>query len=357
MAKKANGEGSIYFESSRNKYRAQLIDPAGKKITKRFDKKSDAIEWLSVIKAEIYKETYVPASNITVGEWTAEYLLTYSAPNVKKSSQKRYIQTAQHFSPISDVILQSLTAHAVQKFYANLPPMADSTKHKIHRLLKAVITKAHALGMIKKNIMLNVSAPKIKNARQIEILTQEEIEALLKTTRETNPKYYTFFILAIATGCRISEMLGLKISAVHDEHIVVDNNLTTDAEDNTTKTAAGTRKITLSRKVIAMLRAESNPSLSEYVFHTRNGTPWRIRNAERAWTTLMERAGNVHKPFHSLRHTHATRLLSEHVPLLEVSKRLGHSKASLTLELYGHAIPGYDKTLGAKVDEIFFKNL
>lgn len=54
-----------------------------------------------------------------------------------------------------------------------------------------------------------------------------------------------------------------------------------------------------------------------------------------------------------LRHTHATQLLANGIPLLEVSKRLGHSRASHTLDLYGHSIPGYDASLPNKISKIF----
>ncbi|HKA99526.1 MAG TPA: tyrosine-type recombinase/integrase [Methyloceanibacter sp.] len=46
--------------------------------------------------------------------------------------------------------------------------------------------------------------------------------------------------------------------------------------------------------------------------------------------------------FHGLRHTHASLLLAQGVPVLTVSRRLGHSKASMTLDIYGHLMPGAD---------------
>lgn len=69
--------------------------------------------------------------------------------------------------------------------------------------------------------------------------------------------------------------------------------------------------------------------------------------------SILLLASVPHKKFHVLRHTHATQLLANGVPLLEVSKRLGHSRASHTLDLYGHAIPGYDASLPNKISKIF----
>jgi integrase len=56
---------------------------------------------------------------------------------------------------------------------------------------------------------------------------------------------------------------------------------------------------------------------------------------------------------HTLRHTHATELLAAGIPIVEVARRLGHSKISHTLELYGHAIKNYDEKIAKKVQELY----
>lgn len=60
-----------------------------------------------------------------------------------------------------------------------------------------------------------------------------------------------------------------------------------------------------------------------------------------------------HKKFHALRHTHATDLLAGGENIMEVTRRLGHSKASTTLDLYGHAIPGNDVKVAQKVAKLY----
>jgi integrase len=61
----------------------------------------------------------------------------------------------------------------------------------------------------------------------------------------------------------------------------------------------------------------------------------------------------MHKKFHALRHTHATELLASGENIMDVARRLGHSKASTTLDLYGHAIPGNDKKIAAKIGKLY----
>ncbi len=81
--KKSNGEGSISYENDRQTYRARLVAPNGKRISKRFRTKKEAMEWLAVTQADIYKNTYVSPNSLRLGDWLSEYLVTYKAPKVR----------------------------------------------------------------------------------------------------------------------------------------------------------------------------------------------------------------------------------------------------------------------------------
>lgn len=361
--KKANGEGSLSVEKATGLYRAAITDPNGKRVVKRFKERKSAVEWLTNIKSEVYKNTYVPPSNITLGKWMLDYFDTYVVPKVRPKTLQRYLQSSKFLEPMSDMHLQKITAHSVQKFYNNLPEMSFSSKLKIHKLLKAMITKAYALEMIPKNVMANVEAPQNIEVQEISIFTQEEIKKLLETTKASRyyAKYYPIIALGVATGARLGEILGLKYNCIKDDSIIINNSLQElngKLFDMPPKTKAGYRNITISPHLVAMLKnsylKHKVISLNGYVFHTSTGTALAPRNFEKVWKKLLQEAGIPHKRFHSLRHTHATQLLAAGVPLLEVSKRLGHARSSHTLDLYGHAIPGYDSNIPDKIDALFF---
>jgi len=67
---------------------------------------------------------------------------------------------------------------------------------------------------------------------------------------------------------------------------------------------------------------------------------------------LLQEAGLPEIRFHDLRHTAATQMLVNGVDILTVSKRLGHSKPSITLDVYGHMIPGVQEKAASIMDEI-----
>lgn len=358
MAKKANGEGTISYEADRKQYRARITDTEGKRISKRFKTKLEASNWLAEIKTEMLKDTYVPRSNISIGEWAIEYINTY-CNDLRPNTTKRYLQTAKHLAPIADIELQKLTAHTVQRLYNKLE-MSQSSKIKVHRLLGAILKKAYQLEMTNKNIMVAVASPKADHY-EVEVFTEAEIKKLLSSLKESSyySKYYPLICTAIATGARMGELLGLKATSIKNEYIIINNNLQyikNVPTDFPPKTTAGTRIVTISKRLETMLKHLSLDkviSFDGYVFHTSLGTPYRASNISKVWKAILKEANIPYKNFHVLRHTHATQLLANGIPLTEVSKRLGHSKPSTTLNLYGHAIKGYDTQIPEKVAFIF----
>jgi integrase len=78
----------------------------------------------------------------------------------------------------------------------------------------------------------------------------------------------------------------------------------------------------------------------DLIFSSSVGTPYTASNLRRAFRKVLEASGLPKIRFHDLRHTAASLMLNHGVPILVVSKRLGHSKVSFTLDVYGHLIPG-----------------
>lgn len=371
MAKKENGEGSIYLEKARNKYCASIFDPDGNRLRKRFDNKEDAKQWLIDIKAQFARHEYIAPNNITLGEWIMEWLTTFKQ-NLRDKSKLQYLQTSVKLAPIANIPLQKMTPLIAQKFLNDLPAdMASSSKKKVYQLLFTTAKKARNLEMISKNFMEPVEAPSVKQ-KDIEIFTQAELEKIFNYLKSDNipenlAKQYPFIILAATTGARLGELLALKWENVHlnESKIKITATLNYIPSkgfiENPPKTNAGKRYITLPPKVTSVLKSlkyGNNNILymikpTDYVFHTKNGTPYHPRNISHYWQKILNGADVPYKNFHVLRHTHATQLLAANVPILEVAKRLGHSKASHTLNLYGHAVPNLDKDVANKVSEIY----
>jgi integrase len=76
------------------------------------------------------------------------------------------------------------------------------------------------------------------------------------------------------------------------------------------------------------------------------------RNLHREFKSLIKIAGLPDIRFHDLRHTAASIMLNHGVPVIVVSRRLGHSKPSITLDIYGHIMPGMQAQIAEQIDEL-----
>jgi hypothetical protein len=141
--KNANGEGSVFFDKTRNKWRACVYDPEGNRLRPYFNTKEEANEWILLKKAEFATKTYVPPSNMTVGEWLIEYIKVFRAPNMRPKSLERLLQYSAHLAPLSDIKLKDIEPYGIQKFYAELPEdMAACSKKKSLWFIKKLFKKS-----------------------------------------------------------------------------------------------------------------------------------------------------------------------------------------------------------------------
>ena len=92
---------------------------------------------------------------------------------------------------------------------------------------------------------------------------------------------------------------------------------------------------------------------SNLVFSYADGNCLRPDSVTRAFKTLAESLGITGVHFHSLRHTHATLMLTQGVHPKVVQERLGHSSIAITLDTYSHVAPGIQEAAAKKFDEVF----
>ena len=167
-------------------------------------------------------------------------------------------------------------------------------------------------------------------------LTREEANRLLEaaSSEPKAPHLSDFIRLALYTGARRGELLGLEWSRVDLRANLI------HLEAIHTKTGTP-RAIPLCKEARQALigrqrfRASFCPD-APFVFVNREGCP--IRSIRKSFSTACRRADITDFRIHDLRHTFASWLVTEGVPLLEVSRLLGHSTVKMT-ERYAHLAP------------------
>jgi integrase len=256
--------------------------------------------------------------------------------------------------------LDQLNALQLEKLYRQKLDAGLSARRVryIHVTIRKALKDAVRLQLLSRNIADAAIPPRLVK-QEIEPLTQEQMRSLLDAAR--SDKLEAFYVLAITTGMRQGELLGLQWKDIDlDAGTLRVNRSVYEGVTSPPKTSAGRRTIRLSKLAIAALKQHrinnAKRRISEWVFPNANGTPIGHQNLHnRSWKPLLERAGLPHfVRFHDIRHSCISLLLSRGVPIKVVSEMAGHADISITLSVYGHVLPdmqntaadGMDKALG-----------
>lgn len=174
------------------------------------------------------------------------------------------------------------------------------------------------------------------------------------------------YVLALTSGMRQGELLGLKWSGIDLEagRLTVSHTLNRRTHElGEPKTKRARRTLHLSTLALEALKRHRTAQLeqrlkagrkwidNDYVFATRYGTPLEARNVSRSFARAIEAAGLPHQRFHDLRHASASIGLEGGESLVEVSHRLGHANLSTTGDVYSHISPVMQERSAARMDE------
>jgi integrase len=238
----------------------------------------------------------------------------------------------------------------------------------LHSLLHSALENAVKWNLVGRNVCDLVSPP-VPKRHEIQPLTPEQAQRLLRAAREH--KLETLLTLALATGMRRGELLGLRwqdidfeVGCLHVRHSVgrVGRYGMIKSEP---KTQRGRRKIMLPAFVLEALRqhqqqqhaareeAGSDWQEKDIVFAGRNGKYFDLNGLDYHFKRLLKSAGLPNIRFHDLRHSAATILLSMGVHPKVVQELLGHSNISITLDIYSHVLPSIQQEAMNKLDDLF----
>jgi integrase len=300
------------------------------------------ISWLSSIKASLSSTTWYQYE-MTVRKHIVPTLGSYKLINLRPE----YIQNLYNLK------LKSGTG--------------TRTIEVIHTVMHKSFSHAVKLGAISRNPVDATTPPRSKS-REMEIFSETEVTHFLFSARGTHDE--ALYRLAIATGLRQSELLGLRWSDLDwkNRSLCVQRQLKRNFKVGdyyaTPKTRSGTRTIALGERSLEVLRKHMNRQENErkaaghrwrendMVFPSSIGTPMSQRNLYRKFKEFLCLTGLPEIRFHDLRHTSASLMLNHGIPAIIVSRRLGHSKVSTTLDIYGHLIPEMQSQAAELIDEL-----
>lgn len=157
-------------------------------------------------------------------------------------------------------------------------------------------------------------------------------------------EYANFYTLLFYTGCRLNELRSLTFSKISGNKIKIDRQLEQSGKSFTTvKTKAGNRSIAIPPHCVKILNEQRNlyndmPSFNNEWFVFGGFNPLTIRTIERIKLDVIREHNLPYIRLHDLRHSHASYLIEQGVNIYKISKRLGHTSISITLDRYGHLL-------------------
>jgi len=275
-----------------------------------------------------------------------------------------YILTYLGIKPIEAVGIRDLS-----DFYNQLENkgVGVRTIRYIHAILKTAFKDAISHGLIEVNPTQGVILPRW-NKKEMQIFDEEQITQFLYAAKDS--PYYGIYHFAIATGMRMGEILGLKWSDVDWQNSILFVRRQAQSVNGCgvifqePKTKSGIRRIKiqkssleelknqLSRNEQAKTKAGKYWKENNLIFSSHLGTPVVASNLRRNFKSILKRSELPNIRFHDLRHTAATMMINHEVPIIVVSQILGHSKPSVTLDIYSHCSVAMQTQASLIMDEI-----
>ncbi|ACO45097.1 site-specific integrase [Deinococcus deserti] len=357
MAKRANGEGYIGRRKDGSGWGGYVTlgyGPDGKQQRRYFSAKTqaEAREKLQALVSE-RNGGCLSSETLTLAAYLDRWL-THKQRDVKFNTHRSYEMTARvHIKPrLGKVQLDKLTPLHIEELVSALLAEGQSAKVALGcvKLLRTALTQAVRWQLVGRNVAQSVTPPK-HTPKEMQVWTPDEASRFLAVAREH--RLYALFYLALATGMRRGELLGLKWESINmlAGTLVVQHNLIDRVSSvtlETPKTRASRRTIALSPDTVEALRAHRHSQWLEQckagekwqehgmVFPSDVGTLMFPANLMGAFRRLCAKARVPAIRLHDLRHTSASLLIRANVPPKVVADRLGHTDPGFTLRVYAH---------------------
>lgn len=303
--------------------------------------------------------------NIKLSEFCTMYL------DIKKDILAP--RTYEYYKGIIESLIVSLLGHIkvtelkpahIQQFIQYIqkekPDTSPATIKKKLAVLQSVLSQAVKLDIIQMNPAdaERLTLPKTV-APKVEIFTKQEAAEMLSRLENEPLQFQVLVQLAIMTGCRLGELIGLKFSDIDymtNKIIIERSAYKCKGQPTSIKPPKDyeVRTITVNDyciELIRLLKAEKcRQALTlgtawhdeNWLFTQWNGEIMNPQTPTKQFSKFLERNGLKHRKFHSLRHTSATLLLYGGINLQQVRERLGHADISTTNK-YLHCLAETDE--------------
>lgn len=398
QSRRARGEGTLH-ELPNGRWRGE-IDLGwvnGRRVRRKVERKTkhEAARALSQLRKEREAGRDLAKQDPPLAVYLDHWLATSAKPTVKAKTYASYEQAVQlYLTPqLGMMRMTAIRGEHVQRAVNTLlerggkdgAPLSPRTVTTVRQVLHRALEVAVEWGYIARNPVDQSRPPRVPK-RQPMVLDADGARALLAAV--SGHRLELLYRMALYLGMREGELLGLRwidIDARKQQLRIVQTveDIKGVVQIGTPKTDGSARTLPLPPTLLAQLEAHARNQAEErdlladrwtehgLVFPSEVGTPIGPRNLLRHYKALLVKAGFsvvklvttrggeqrevvVAQPirFHDLRHSSATLLIDEGVPLKIVSAILGHAGIQITADLYGHVLPASQREAIEKMEQL-----
>lgn len=354
MAKRGNGEGSIYFDNSKKCWVA-AISIGGRRVTRLASKKSDA----RVALTELQKQTHLGRSGSgsprSVGslldQWLENFVNVQDLAPATKASKKWAVERLT--AKIGSVQLRRLSFDEIESALRAMSGSPDNLSKASLTKIRVAMNQACKWGVrrgyLPDNPVAVVDLPKTKLGKPKRSLSLDELERFQDAM--TSDPLEAFWMVLVGCGLRLGEARALQWSDFDPENgrlAVRRNARTEEGKTNTSlemKTEASRRTLDLPRAVNNALQRHMTRQIEadQYVkdgliFTTCRGTIIDSSNLRKRLARICDSAEIARICPHELRHTCASVLAHEGIPAEKIADVLGHKSVRTTIDTYRHIL-------------------
>lgn len=347
----------------------------GKQTSETFKAKKPALQFKSLVEAlgperALAELNGTKANGLTLTE-LAEKFFEHRAKDVTPRTVADYRRDFRNWIEphLGHRQADSIDEMDVQKLVDHMSTRLDPKTVAGHHVLLGSIYRwgtARTRRLVTLNPCLETELPKRKK-KPVKGITIAEWQALYSLAQATDPPLADFMLFLVTTGWRWSEAAALMWRHVEDygeegvfvsvAQVVRRSPGSTGAIVQDAKNLTSMRRTRVSSDAAEMLRRRRvGQPLDGFVLTSHTGGRWHQSNfRSRHWNPLLDAAGFTgdRRPTpHWLRHTHAALLDRAGVSMPKMSRRLGHSNISTTVNVYGGMIEDVDSTVLDELDSM-----
>ena len=357
----------------RGRWVIDFYDQHGKRRWKTLKKgttKKAARGELRAIEDEVSKGAYLPKREIPTFSEVAKEWLEYKKPKIRASTWGEYERhTKIHFGELKDLKISRVTIATIEKFITKCQEKHKnlSTVRRILVTLNQIMSYAIRHRYTDHNPVRDAERPRRTNHdlresekkdAKVKVLNATQVNALLEATE--GQKFRMLFRLAIFSGARQGELLGLKWIDIDWQNKQIHIQRTFNhGTFFPPKSETSNRKIDIGPTTMTELkkwRLACPKNDLNLVFPSETGTPIDHHHmVSRVFGPALTKASLPNIRFHDLRHTYASLLIGQGENIKYIQSQLGHSSPTVTLDIYAHLMKPTNQEAACRLEKAVFE--